>query len=110
MVGSLLMRSQSKYATIHQYLQLGVTVKGQTVREALDELEEMLGQTDNTAAHENIADTREIFNDIVADGILDNDTPMAQSIILIKLELRLNEKIIYGDDAPSGSVGTITRD
>lgn len=111
MVGNLLIRSQSKYATIHQYLQLGVTVKGQTVKEALDELEEVLGQTDNIAAHENVADTREVFNDIVADGILDNDTPMAQSIILIKLELRLNEKTIYGDYASDGGTAiTSTRD
>lgn len=88
---NLLIRNHSKYATIYQYLQLGVTTKGQTVREGLEELEELLGQTDNEAAHENIAKTREVFDDIVADGILDNDTPMAQSIILIKLELRLNE-------------------
>lgn len=107
---NLLMANQSKYATIHQYLQLGVTVKGQTVREALEEMEDLLGQTDNKAAHDNIADTREIFDDIVADGILDNDSPMAQSVILLKLEIRLNEKSSNDiDDAPSGSISG-TRD
>ena len=87
----LLTRNHSKYATIYQYLQLGVITKGQTVRKGLEELEKLLGKTDNEAAHKNIAKVREVFNDIVADGILDNDTPMAQSVILIKLELRLNE-------------------
>ena len=91
MLSELLLRKNSKYLTIYQYLQLSVTTKGQTVREGLEELEELLGKTDNKSAHENIAKTREIFDDIVADGILDNDTSMAQSIILIKLELRLNE-------------------
>lgn len=91
MVLNSLLESGSKYLTIHQYLQLGVTTKGQTVKETLEELEEKLGDTDNKAAHNNIADVRKVYEEIIADGILDNDTPMAQSIILIKLEIRLNE-------------------
>lgn len=79
----------NRYRTIYEYLELGVTTKGETFRDTLEVLEDTVKSTVNNVAITRVSYVRDLYNEIIGDGLLDDDSPIAQSIILTKLRLKL---------------------
>lgn len=80
------------YRTIYEFLYLRV-VRGSTVRETLRELEEGMNKSGNEVGKHRVSTITEHFNEIVSDGILDNEEEFTQQVILMKLELIIKTKL-----------------
>jgi len=80
------------YRTICEFIYLRV-IHGSTVREALNELEEGMNKSDNEVGKQRVNTVIEHFNEIISDGILDNDEAFTQQVITMKLELIIKTEL-----------------
>lgn len=81
----------NKYRTIYEFVELRVLTEEMTVESALEDLKNLMGDTENPRAEERVNKVISIYKEVSNNGLEKMNIPLQEKIYLTKIKLRLAE-------------------